>query len=216
MKSDQHENLASLLQPGLCALNLKLAQTTQEKIIKYIMLLHKWNQTHNLTAIRDPKSILIRHIFDSLATAPFIVGPNVLDFGTGAGLPGIPLALALPKYNFVLLDSSNKKTIFLNHVILSLNIENVTVVTKRIEDFSFALGFATIITRATTTLDAIVSNTKHLRATTGQILVMKGKYPAKELEEITQPTETHRLKVPYLDEERHLIRICYTQAPRVS
>ncbi|CAL7963485.1 Ribosomal RNA small subunit methyltransferase G [Gammaproteobacteria bacterium] len=208
MKSDQHEKLASILQSGLCALNLKFAQTTQEKIIKYIMLLHKWNQTYNLTAIRDPKSILIRHIFDSLATAPFIAQPNVLDFGTGAGLPGIPLALALPKYNFVLLDSSNKKTVFLNHVILSLNIENVTVVTKRIENFISALRFATIITRATTTLDAVVSNTKHLLATNGQILVMKGKYPTKELGEITQSREIYRIKVPYLDEERHLVKIC--------
>ena len=207
MKLNQHGNLASTLQAGLCALNLELAQTTQEKIIDYIALLHKWNQTYNLTAIRDPKLILIRHVFDSLAVTPFIVGPNVLDFGTGAGLPGIPLALALPKYNFVLLDSSNKKTIFLNHVILSLNIENINVVTKRVLDFSFAPRFATIITRATTTLDVIVNDTKHLLAEKGQILVMKGKYPTKELAAIAEPTEVHRIKVPYLDEERHLVSI---------
>lgn len=207
MKLNQHGNLAAILQAGLGVLNLGLSPTIQEKIINYIALLHKWNQTYNLTAIRDPKLILIRHIFDSLAVTPFIVGPNVLDFGTGAGLPGIPLALALPKYNFVLLDSSNKKTIFLNHVILSLNIENIKVVTGRVLDFSFALGFATIITRATTTLDAIVNDTKHLLAKKGQILVMKGKYPTKELAAITEPTEVHRIKVPYLDEERHLIKL---------
>lgn len=214
MKTDQHENLALILQSGLRAIDLKLEQTTQEKIIQYILLLHKWNQIHNLTAVRDPKLILIRHIFDSLATTPFIIGPNILDFGTGAGLPGIPLALALPKYDFVLLDSSSKKTTFLNHVILSLNIKNVTVVTKRIQDFNFAPGFATIITRATTTLDSIVSNVKHLCTAKSQILVMKGKYPAKELEKITQPIEAHPLRVPYLDEERHLIKICYTDYPR--
>jgi len=213
VKTDQHKNLAPILQSGLCALNLKLAQTTQEKIIKYIMLLYKWNKIHNLTAIRDPKSILIRHILDSLATSPFIIGPNILDFGTGAGLPGIPLALALPKYNFTLLDSCNKKTVFLNHVVLSLNIKNVTIVTKRIEDFIFAPGFATIITRATTTLDAIINSTKHLRATNGQILVMKGKYPTKELEKITQQAAIHRILVPYLDEERHLVKICYKDEP---
>jgi 16S rRNA (guanine527-N7)-methyltransferase len=207
VKPNQHGNLASILQAGLCTLNLELAQTTQEKIINYIALLHKWNQTYNLTAIRDPKLILIRHIFDSLAITPFIVGPNVLDFGTGAGLPGIPLALALPQYDFVLLDSSNKKTIFLNHVILSLNIENINVVTKRIEDFSFAPRFTTIITRATTTLDAIINNTNHLLAKKGQILVMKGKYPTKELAVIIQPAEVHRIQVPYLDEERHLIKL---------
>ncbi len=209
MKSDQHKNLVAVLQSGLCLLNLKLAQTAQEKIIKYIMLLHKWNQAYNLTAVRDPESILTRHVFDSLATIPFIAQPNILDFGAGAGLPGIPLALALPKYNFVLLDSSNKKTLFLKHVMLSLNIDNINVVTKRIEDFIFAPGFATIITRATAAIDTVVSKTKRLCATNGQILVMKGKYPTKELKEITQPTEIYRILVPYLDEERHLVRICY-------
>jgi 16S rRNA (guanine527-N7)-methyltransferase len=175
----------------------------------YITLLHKWNKAYNLTSIRDPKLILIRHIFDSLAIVPFIVGPNILDFGTGAGLPGIPLALALPKYNFVLLDSSNKKTIFLNHVVLLLEIENINVVTKRIEAFSFASEFATIITRATTTLEEVIDKTKHLCAKNGQILVMKGKYPTKELEAIVQPKEVYNIKVPYLNEERHLIKIVY-------
>ncbi|EKE01164.1 MAG: hypothetical protein ACD_21C00201G0002 [uncultured bacterium] len=204
---DQYDRLMPILQKGLNALNLELSLTTQEKTIKYIELLHKWNQAYNLTAIRDPESILIRHIFDSLAVTPFIIGPNILDFGTGAGLPGIPLALALPKYDFVLLDSANKKTTFLSHVLLSLDIKNVTVVTKRIEAFDFTSGFATIITRATTTLSATIAQTQHLRAKNGQILAMKGKYPAEELGAIAEPTEIHRIKVPYLDEERHLIKI---------
>ena len=133
--NNQHDNLLAILQSGLSALGLQLSPIVQDKIIKYIMLLYVWNQTYNLTAVRDPKLILIRHVFDSLAVAPFIVGPNVLDFGTGAGLPGIPLALALPENKFVLLDSSNKKTIFLNHVALTLNIKNINIVTKRIETF---------------------------------------------------------------------------------
>jgi 16S rRNA (guanine527-N7)-methyltransferase len=203
----QHKDLIPILQSGLDILGLKLTQATQEKIIEYITLLHKWNKTYNLTAIRDPKLVLIRHIFDSLAIVPFIVGPNILDFGSGAGLPGIPLALALPKCNFVLLDSSNKKTIFLNHVVLSLKIENVNVVTKRIEAFSFSPEFATIVTRATTTLDDIVNKTKQLCAKNSQILVMKGKYPTKELEAITKPKEVYNIKVPYLNEERHLVKI---------
>lgn len=199
--------LESLLQSGINKLDLELSPVAQEKTIKYIMLLHKWNQTYNLTAIRDPKLILIRHVFDSLAATPFIVGPNILDFGTGAGLPGIPLALALPKCNFFLLDSSNKKTIFLNHVKFSLNIENINIIAKRIEDFRFVSGFATIITRATTTLDVIINETKHLCTEKSQILVMKGKLPKKELAVINQPTEIYNIKIPYLDEQRHLIKI---------
>lgn len=205
--NNQHDNLLAILQSGLSALGLQLSPIVQDKIIKYIMLLYVWNQTYNLTAVRDPKLILIRHVFDSLAVAPFIVGPNVLDFGTGAGLPGIPLALALPENKFVLLDSSNKKTIFLNHVALTLNIKNINIVTKRIETFFFASGFVTIITRATTSLDDIVNKTKRLCAKKGQILVMQGKCPTKELAMVTQPIEICRLKVPYLDEERHLLKI---------
>jgi 16S rRNA (guanine527-N7)-methyltransferase len=210
----QPKDLMPILQAGIDILGLELSKTAQEKIIKYIALLNKWSRSYNLTAIRDPKSILIRHIFDSLAIAPFIVGPNVLDFGSGAGLPGIPLALALPKINFVLLDSSNKKTIFLNHIVFSLNIENIKVVTERVESFHFPSGFATIVTRATTTLDAVINNTGHLCAKNGSFLIMKGKLPTKELEAIAKPTEIHNIKVPYLNEERYLIKVFNNLARR--
>jgi len=196
-----------LLQSGLDALNLKLPKATQEDIIKYVNLLTKWNKVHNLTAICDPNAILIRHIFDSLAIVPFIKGPDILDFGTGAGLPGIPLALALPDWNFVLLDSSNKKTTFLNHVVFSLNIKNIKVVTKRIEEFRFDRGFATIVTRATMKTSMVLDKTAHLCAKFGQILIMKGKSPQNELNGITKFFEVHRIEVPYLNEERHILRV---------
>lgn len=203
----QYDNLISVLRSGSYDLNLELFPAVQEKLIKYIMLLHKWNQTFNLTAIRDPGSILIRHIFDSLSAAPFIIGANILDFGTGAGLPGIPLALVLPQYNFVLLDIAKKKTTFLNHVKFSLHIENIHIITSRIEHFRFASGFDTIITRATAALDVIIKNVGRLCTENGQILVMKGKYPIRELENVTKKVKIHRIRVPYLDEERHLIKI---------
>ncbi|MBU0743986.1 MAG: 16S rRNA (guanine(527)-N(7))-methyltransferase RsmG [Gammaproteobacteria bacterium] len=201
------KDLIPLLNSGLNKLNLKLSETTLEKIIAYIALLDKWNKVHNLTSIRDPKSILIRHIFDSLAIAPFIKGPNILDFGTGGGLPGIPLALALPKYNFVLLDSALKKTTFLNHVILALKIKNVNVITKRIEEFHFDPLFATIVTRATAKSDMIIDKTRHLCAKHGQILIMKGKDPKEELKSINNHFELYKIKVPYLNEDRCLIKI---------
>ena len=130
-----------------------------------------------------------------------------MDFGTGAGLPGIPLALALPDWNFVLLDSVGKKTTFLNHVIFSLNINNVEVVNKRIEEFRFDHDFATIVTRATTDVSAIIDKTQHLCAKSGQILIMKGKYPEKELSTINNVFESQRIEVPYLNEERYLIKV---------
>lgn len=203
MTADLHH----LLQSGLDQLKLELPKTTQAKLINYITLLNKWNKVHNLTAISDPKAILIRHIFDSLAITPFIIGPDILDFGTGAGLPGLPLALALPNYNFVLLDSSHKKTTFLSHVSLSLDIKNVKIITKRIEEFHFAPLFATIVTRATTKANIIIDKTGRLGAKNGQILLMKGKNPQEELKLVKRPFELHRINVPYLEEERHVIKV---------
>jgi len=195
------------LQSGLNKLKLELPEIILEKIIAYVALLNKWNKVHNLTAISDPKAILIRHIFDSLAITPFITGSDILDFGTGAGLPGIPLALVLPKYNFVLLDSANKKTTFLNHVVLSLDIKNVKIITKRVEEFDFDHPFATIVTRATAKADVIIDKTSHLCAKNGEILIMKGKNPKEELKTIKKPFELHRIEVPYLDEERHIVKV---------
>ncbi len=200
-------NFLPLLQSGLEQLNLIASPITREKIIAYITLLHKWNKIYNLTAITNPKDILVRHIFDSLAITPFIAGPYILDFGTGAGLPGVPLALLLPEYNFVLLDSSHKKTTFLHHVALALNLKNIKIITKRIEEFHFDHLFATIVTRATTNLDTIIEKTEHLCKKPGQILVMKGKHPTEELKTIKKPFELLRLEVPHLNEERHVVKI---------
>lgn len=196
--------MKSLLQSGLDQLHLDMSPLAQDKILAYIDLLIKWNKVYSLTAICEPKEILIRHILDSLAVATFIIGPNILDFGTGAGLPGIPLALAFPEYKFVLLDSVSKKTNFLKHVVLSLDIKNVTIINSRVEKFQFEHGFDTIITRATTDVDMFSKLVKHLQARSGQILAMRGKHADLELNKISQNVIIHKIKVPYLNEERHL------------
>lgn len=198
-------NPSQLLKNGISELQLNLSSAVQSSLMTYVELMDKWNKIHNLTAIRDVHSILIRHIFDSLAIAAFIRGPNILDFGTGAGLPGIPLALAHPEIGFVLLDSANKKTTFLKHVILSLGIKNVEIVTGRIEEFRFAPGFATIVTRATTQVGMIIEKTSHLCARHGQILMMKGKGYTEELKGVSQSLESYPVMVPYLDEERYVV-----------
>lgn len=195
--------LKPLLQAGLEQLNLVMAPAAQDKLLAYIELLIKWNKVYSLTAIDEPREILIRHIFDSLATASFIAGPNILDFGSGAGLPGIPLAVAWPEYNFVLLDSISKKTNFLKHAALVLDLKNVTVVNSRVERFQFAAGFDTIITRATTNIAMLNKLVKHLQAKAGQILAMQGKQPEIAWA-ASQQNMIHQLKVPYLNEERHL------------
>lgn len=203
--------MLSFLESGVSKLNLELPKSTLEKLVAYVELLQKWNKTYNLTSVREPKSIIIRHIFDSLSIVPFVKGPDILDFGTGAGLPGIPLALALPEYSFVLLDSVRKKTTFLNHVVLSLGIKNVEVVNSRIETFRFRRSFATIVTRATASLEDIIEKTERFCSESGQILVMKGKKPEEEMMAIKK-AEMHRIVVPYLEEERCVVRmICCKQ-----
>jgi len=199
--------LNNLLAEGIKKLDLTIAPEIQDKLITYVELLQKWNKVHNLTAISDDKEIVIKHILDSLAIVPFIKGSFALDFGSGAGLPGIPLALIAPQIKFVLLDSNIKKIAFLNHVILTLQIANAGTTHSRVEKFQFTEGFDCIITRATGSLHDIILLTKHLLAKNGQILVMKGKYPESEIAESNKIAyvSAHKLQIPYLDAERHLI-----------
>ena len=123
------------LQQGIAKLGLNVTVEMQEKLIAYLQLMLKWNKAYNLTAIRELDSMVIRHVLDSLSILPFIKQSPVLDVGTGAGLPGIPLALCLPDYQFVLLDSNGKKTRFLTQAKIELGIENIEVIHSRIEDY---------------------------------------------------------------------------------
>lgn len=199
--------LNSALSFGLHQLNIALPKSDLIKIIEYIELLRKWNRIHNLTSISNPKHILIKHIFDSLAVRRYIIGPKILDFGSGPGLPGIPLAIALPECQFVLLDSAGKKTIFLNHVRFSLGLKNVLIVNKRVEKFRPDYKFDTVITRATTTIDSIFKITQNLLSKGSNLLIMKGKYPHEEFKEFKKCFEIERIMVPYLNEDRHLVKI---------
>ncbi|MDR1057556.1 MAG: 16S rRNA (guanine(527)-N(7))-methyltransferase RsmG [Coxiellaceae bacterium] len=203
----EKDSLTNFLRSGINQLNLSLQEATIAKLISYISLLTKWNKVYNLIGTNNQKSIIVRHIFDSLAITQFIKGLNILDFGSGAGFPGLPLALVLPQWNFILLDSSKKKTTFLKHVMLMLDIENIKIVNNRVEKFHFEPSFATIVTRATTKSYDIIEKIKHLCSKSGQILIMKGKYPKEELEHLKKPFEIHHIEVPYLNEERHIIRV---------
>ena len=199
--------LIQILQNGIQQLQLSLTAPMQQKLIDYVLLLHKWNKTYNLTAIQAPEEMIIRHILDSLAIVPYIHGQRILDVGSGAGLPGIPLALALPHLLVVLLDSNSKKIRFLTHARAMLQIDNIEIVAERAEKYQPAQKFDTIITRAVTSLPNIIAKTKHLYNDGGCLIAMKGKYPTQELQEIHESAIVHKISVPGLEAQRHLICI---------
>ncbi|RIY32074.1 16S rRNA (guanine(527)-N(7))-methyltransferase RsmG [Psittacicella melopsittaci] len=186
-----------------------------EKFLTYLELMHKWNQAYNLTAIKDPEQMLIKHLFDSLVVAPYFANyESVLDVGTGAGLPGIPLALFFaqvnPQIHFTLLDSLGKRIQFLRHVVLSLKLENVTIVHSPVEDYH-AQTFACITSRAFTALDRMTLVCEHLLAEQGHYVLLKG---AKTEEEIqTLPAKftienITQVEVPGIeDNERFVVTI---------
>jgi len=171
-------------------------------------LLAKWNCSYNLTAVRKPAQMLVRHLFDSLVIYPYLKGEKILDVGTGAGLPGIPLALACPEHAYTLLDSNSKKTRFVTQAVAELGLDNVTVVQSRVEEFDAAASFDTIVSRAYSTLAEFVHGVQQLLRPDGVMLCMKGVYPKTELAEL-EPSfslaEHVELQVPTLDAERNLL-----------
>ena len=182
------------------------------KLIKFCEYIDKSNKLHNLTSIKKLDDMLIKHVLDSLSIKYLINGENILDIGSGAGLPGIPLALTLPKKNFLLLDSNNKKIIFLNHVKINLDIMNASALHETIESLKTDTSFDTVICRSFAKLTKIYSNSiKHL-VKDGTIIAMKGKYPKQELDELVEfdknvVFEVEKLKVPELSAERHAVII---------
>lgn len=166
-----------------------------EKIEIYLNLLQKWNQAYNLTAIRDKEQMLSKHILDSLAILPWLNGENILDVGSGAGLPGIPLALARPNLQIYLLDSNGKKTRFLQEVKRVLQLENITIIQARVEEYLPNLKFDTIVSRAFTSLKNILDKTYPLLIDGGIWLTMKGLFPEQELLEIKRPYKIEQYQI---------------------
>lgn len=172
------------LQAGLQRLDIKAGQPLCTAYLRYIELLAKWNTAYNLTAVKEPEAMLKRHILDSLSVHSFIEGEHCLDIGTGAGLPGMILALVQPEKHWTLLDSNQKKIRFLRHIITELNINNVELVHGRIEVFKPAREFNTIICRAFAPLVRMLEQTQHLLTTGNQLLAMKGRQVDAEVDEL--------------------------------
>lgn len=193
---------------GLEELSLSLPYSAVQRAIEYLYLLEKWNNTYNLTAIRDPAEMLSKHLLDSFSVVPFLNGSSVLDVGTGGGLPGIPIAIARPDIHVTLLDSVAKKTHFLTQAVHDLELNNVTVVNTRLKNFVPEAGFDTIVSRAFSTINVMLNSTGHLLSNKGQILAMKGVYPSEELQDLARGFKVnavHTLVVPGIDGERHVV-----------
>ncbi|HEY3326174.1 MAG TPA: 16S rRNA (guanine(527)-N(7))-methyltransferase RsmG [Novimethylophilus sp.] len=197
-----------ILAAGLSALGMDLPQATQHKLLDYLALLVKWNKVHNLTAVRDPDEMVTLHLLDSLAVLPHLQARDLLDVGSGAGLPGIPLALARPELKVTVLDASHKKTTFQRQAKAELGLGNLDVICTRVEEYRPEQKFGCVISRAFSDLAEFIKLTAHLRADDGFWLAMKGVYPYDELAQLKNPVaEVVPLRVPGLEAQRHLVFI---------
>ena len=196
------------LAQGLATLGVDLSGAACEALLAYLALLQKWNRTFALTALRDPDRAVSHHLLDSLAIMPYVSSSTLLDVGSGGGQPGIPLAIARPDLAVTLLDSNGKKTAFLQQAAIELGLKNVQVVTARVEEFKPVAPFAAITSRAFAELADFVGLTRHLLAPGGEWLAMKGQRPVAEMNKLpagVSVTAVHRLDVPGVDGERHLV-----------
>nr|WP_244989132.1 16S rRNA (guanine(527)-N(7))-methyltransferase RsmG [Pantoea cypripedii] len=194
----------------LKAANISLSDQQKQQLVGYVELLHKWNKAYNLTSVRDPQQMLVRHILDSIVVEPHLQGDRFIDVGTGPGLPGIPLAIVRPQAHFTLLDSLGKRVRFLRQVQHELGLTNVTPVQSRVEEFPAEPPFDGVISRAFASLEDMVNWCHHLPSAQGHFYALKGVRPDDEIN--TLPAgfvvqQVYPLQVPELDGERHLVVI---------
>ena len=195
-----------LLASGIAEMGLDVTLEAQTKLLQYLSLLNKWNKVYNLTAVRDPLEMVTLHLLDSLSVLPHVNSKNLLDVGSGGGLPGIVLAICKPELQVTTIDTVQKKAIFMRQVKGELGLTNLTVVYARVESYLPAEKFEAIISRAFSDLALFVDLTKHLLAPTGKWLAMKGQLPLEEIQALNvKVNKINPLTVAGLHAERHLI-----------
>ncbi len=202
--------LKQALAVGIADLNLQISEEQQDALLAYITLLNRWNRAFNLTAVRDQAEMIPRHLLDSLSVSAYLQGDNILDVGTGPGLPGIPLAIIHPHIQFTLLDSNGKKTRFVRQAVIELGLKNVQVEQARVEAYKPPHLFDTIVTRAFAALSEILDLTSHLLSPTGRLLAMKSRQVEDELlaANLTERSvEVIPLQVPQFEGERYAVLI---------
>lgn len=203
-------DLEGLLQRGAKELGVSLGSEGLARLIQYVALLDKWNRVYNLTAIRDAEKIVSMHLLDCLAVVPYLRGSRILDVGSGAGLPGIPIALAMSSIQVTLLDSSQKKAAFLRQAVAELQMKNAVIVCERAESWRPTEPFDCIVSRALAELPEFVRLAGHLLAPGGLLAAMKGVHPYEEIERLPhgfRVTDVRRLAIPGLQADRHLVLI---------
>lgn len=189
---------------------ISLTDHQKTLLVAYVDMLHKWNKAYNLTSVRDPNEMLVRHILDSIVVAPYLQGQRFIDVGTGPGLPGIPLAIVLPDAHFTLLDSLGKRVRFLRQVQHELKLENITPVQSRVEAYPSESPFDGVISRAFASLNDMVSWCHHLPGEKGRFYALKGQLPGDEIASLPDDfsvESVEKLRVPHLEGERHLVII---------
>lgn len=202
------DGLAKKLHDGIGQLALTLPPGSEDALLNYLSLLLKWNAAYNLTAVRDPEQMVIKHLLDSLAILPYVQGETLIDVGTGAGLPGFVLALVKPELQVTLLDSNGKKIRFLRQVIADIGVKNAEAVQCRVEEFD--RKFDVVSSRAFATLTDMVLGSAQLLNEGGEFLAMKGVWPTEEIAGLPEGfvvRDVVALQIPFLDEERHLVRL---------
>jgi 16S rRNA (guanine527-N7)-methyltransferase len=201
---------ADQLKRGLIEIGLTLEGDVQQSLLDYIALIEKWNRAYNLTAIREPEKMVSHHLLDSLAVAPHLYAKRLLDVGSGAGLPGIPLALARPKMHVTVLDSNHKKAAFLKQAVMELKLRNADVCNERVESWQAQNKFDVIISRAFSDMGEFVRITRHLLAPGGVFAAMKGLHPYEEIEKLPPNCKVRQvlaLAIPGVEGARHLVMI---------
>ena len=211
------ERIEQSIIEGSERLNIPLPVDASRRLTNYLTLLERWNRAYNLTAVRDPAAMVVRHLLDSLSILPWLQGPKVLDVGSGAGLPGLPLAITRPDCAFCLLDSNGKRTRFLIQAVAELQLPNVSVIRSRVEDYQPATLFNSVVSRAFATLADMAANAGRLCAPDGRLLAMKGVFPDDELARLPPGyvvVGVYPLHVPHLEAERHLVHLAPAPAFR--
>jgi 16S rRNA (guanine527-N7)-methyltransferase len=201
-------SLAAKLAEGVAELGLALPPAAEQRLLDYLALLHKWNRIYNLTAVREPSRMVSQHLLDCLAVAPHLKADTILDVGSGPGLPGIPLAMAAPRTHVTLLESSQKKTAFLQQAKLELKLDNVAVVCERVETWRPGRTFEVVISRAFSDLAEFVNLAGRHAAPGGRLAAMKGVYPHEEITQLPAGWALESavpLNVPGLRARRHLL-----------
>jgi 16S rRNA (guanine527-N7)-methyltransferase len=202
--------LSAQLEAYLAEINLPATAEQKKQLLDFVGMLNKWNKAYNLTSVRDPEAMLVRHIMDSLVVSPHLQGERFIDVGTGPGLPGIPLAIMNPDKIFVLLDSLGKRIRFQKQVAFELGIHNISSIESRVEAYQPEQKFDGVLSRAFASIHDMLTWCHHLPAEHGQFYALKGQLSDEEMQQIPAGfvvTETIELQVPRLDEQRHLLKI---------